>query len=629
MGLSASQARLLSITARLTHNETESQLITNSKLRLSDKSAEASEDYIEALNSTQYLYSYYDSTGSKSYYDLTVGTVTQFSEIKNQYGFVDAQGRLLVSETDAANFEDSDTLADFLYCYGVSKTEADNSAFFTKMYGTDYESYYDADDAEYWYNLLSGTRSIASDYNNNIGSENDFTSWSESLTSSISSLYTDSSIYQLLGNSSGQLGTYYSALTADLPDYVKDPGKFSFDFSSLISAYNSSQCYSYVAASDSGIGHMEHNLSNLIWYSSGIVAMVYQLAQEDPETWGNYVSYDEDTGYYTLTNSDGTISVTSTNGLDNESTSLTNYSFDADDDATTELLSALSTYSDSADIQQAIQDLIDLYCAVINYLDSNGCVGSGATDLDSSSYSISSSVSADSADTLYETWQAWYTSLAAANVTDSAAIQDTEEYQEWLAQVEAREEFEAAMKEWYNDIVDAREEYEKSLQNIPEVYEPDTTDTKYQWYVNLWYRMGGKTASSKVSNPQNYYKVLGDEYMYNSDWLKFALEHGIVTMEQVQYQEEGETTAEEMNQYAWTSITYTSCADLTEESDETAIAKAEVEYEQISAEIQAKDKKYDNDLKDLDTEHDALQTEYESIKSVIEKNVERSFKAFS
>ena len=41
------------------------------------------------------------------------------------------------------------------------------------------------------------------------------------------------------------------------------------------------------------------------------------------------------------------------------------------------------------------------------------------------------------------------------------------------------------------------------------------------------------------------------------------------------------------------------------------------------------DYKSDQDLKKLDTEHTALQTEYESIKGVIQKNVERSFKAFS
>ena len=52
MGLSASQARLLSITARLSDNELHSQQIANSRVRLADKTQEASQEYINALNTT-------------------------------------------------------------------------------------------------------------------------------------------------------------------------------------------------------------------------------------------------------------------------------------------------------------------------------------------------------------------------------------------------------------------------------------------------------------------------------------------------------------------------------------------------------------------------------------------------
>ena len=69
--------------------------------------------------------------------------------------------------------------------------------------------------------------------------------------------------------------------------------------------------------------------------------------------------------------------------------------------------------------------------------------------------------------------------------------------------------------------------------------------------------------------------------------------------------------------------------DITSQDNEIAIAKAEVKYKNEMQEIENQDKKYDQDLKKLDTEHSALQTEYESVKSVIDKNVERSFKAFS
>ena len=67
MGMAAGQARLLSITARLTDNELRSQTITNSKLRLAEESSEASQTYMNALNSTQLMFGQYDSEGSLSY----------------------------------------------------------------------------------------------------------------------------------------------------------------------------------------------------------------------------------------------------------------------------------------------------------------------------------------------------------------------------------------------------------------------------------------------------------------------------------------------------------------------------------------------------------------------------------
>ena len=60
MGMSASQARLLSITARLTNNEFRAQTITNSKLRLASESEEASRDYMDVLRSKQLMFMNYD-----------------------------------------------------------------------------------------------------------------------------------------------------------------------------------------------------------------------------------------------------------------------------------------------------------------------------------------------------------------------------------------------------------------------------------------------------------------------------------------------------------------------------------------------------------------------------------------
>ena len=71
MGISASQARLLSITARLTSNEYESQQISNAKMRLATKSEQASNEYIAALNTRQLQFVTYDAQGAAVVENLT------------------------------------------------------------------------------------------------------------------------------------------------------------------------------------------------------------------------------------------------------------------------------------------------------------------------------------------------------------------------------------------------------------------------------------------------------------------------------------------------------------------------------------------------------------------------------
>ena len=163
-----------------------------------------------------------------------------------------------------------------------------------------------------------------------------------------------------------------------------------------------------------------------------------------------------------------------------------------------------------------------------------------------------------------------------------------------------------------------------------------------QWYVNLWHRMNGPSQEKagtvledgtvveggKTSGGRPLYKVLEDGLMDNPGWLQSALENGTVTLEQVQFVEEAEVGTG-LADCEWASIVWTNAADITESQNEAAITMAEIQYEQALNDIQAKDKQFDNQLKILDTEHNALQTEYDSIKSIIEKTIERNLKLYS
>ncbi|MDR1327151.1 MAG: hypothetical protein LBJ74_01950, partial [Heliobacteriaceae bacterium] len=142
MGLSASQARLLSITARITDNELRSQFITNAKMRLAGQSSEASAEYMSALNSTQLLYSSYDANGAKTYEKMTAGLTMTYGPLKNQYGLINNSGQLMVSSLDKDNYEKSTTLIDFLKAYGIEpSTNPKFKEIATNLYGEDYEKF--------------------------------------------------------------------------------------------------------------------------------------------------------------------------------------------------------------------------------------------------------------------------------------------------------------------------------------------------------------------------------------------------------------------------------------------------------------------------------------------------------
>ncbi len=120
MGLS-SNARLLSLTARITSNEYEAQKISNAKMRLAIQSQQASEDYIKALNSRKMVLTGYNSDGTEMNYDLTPNLLYQFGDGKNQYMLANIHGQALVGIEDSEIFQSCDNLDEFLAHYGITK----------------------------------------------------------------------------------------------------------------------------------------------------------------------------------------------------------------------------------------------------------------------------------------------------------------------------------------------------------------------------------------------------------------------------------------------------------------------------------------------------------------------------
>lgn len=195
----------------------------------------------------------------------------------------------------------------------------------------------------------------------------------------------------------------------------------------------------------------------------------------------------------------------------------------------------------------------------------------------------------------------------------------------------------------YKDIqqyYEVLEEFNAELEDYGTTIEEGFTyndATKAQWYTNLWYRLNGPSSEKSLQGSQgSMYQVLDEDTLNNPDWVQKAIKEGTITIEMASNEDstnlipdENDPTVVTLQGVNWKSVIYSSCSDITEKDDEQAIAKAEAEYQKATEEINAKDEKYQSQIKTLETEHTALQTEYESVQSALNKNIERSFKAFS
>lgn len=138
--------------------------------------------------------------------------------------------------------------------------------------------------------------------------------------------------------------------------------------------------------------------------------------------------------------------------------------------------------------------------------------------------------------------------------------------------------------------------------------------------VNVQNDAGATSHYANVFNEiaKHGYNSPGDDNMKDREWLYSQLTSGNIFLREYD-------TSGELQDISWSS----GDASLQAKSDESDVARAEANYNTKLAEIKNKDTRFDLQLKEIDTEHSAIQTELDSVKKVMDKNIERSFKVFN
>ncbi len=120
--------------------------------------------------------------------------------------------------------------------------------------------------------------------------------------------------------------------------------------------------------------------------------------------------------------------------------------------------------------------------------------------------------------------------------------------------------------------------------------------------------------------------VLDPDFKITSLELEEGLRSGAYTL--VKPADKSTTQTILLNGVYYDTVSLSCCSIITDEAQDELIEKAEAEYNRDMQEIQMQDKRYEMDQKKIDTEYNACLSEEESIKNVLSKNVERSFKTF-
>lgn len=614
MGLSASQARLLSLTCRLTDNEYESQQITNAQLNLTSLQNDANTKYMEALNSNQLYYSTFDSNGNSYSQQLTHALMYEYAPSKNQYALMNTAGQILVSKTDAENFENTDNLTDFLACYNLVEYSEDY---------LDDKAAYEEELAVYQTEMATYNQDLAA-YNyamDNFEYNGQTMSYEEALK---------------------QYKEDYAQYLKDYQEYLNTPTDVVYDkFTNIVGTSDDpDSCYSNAISGYSWC--YQHVLAHLLDFK-GLTNLSSYYGQTYQSTVSNITaktttSLITGSAIYGDKLSDEFVDVSAE--MDNEHYCDGDDDWNKDDKQNRLAGKTLDPENNAKDALEVLRS---------DYVATKGEDGKYTAKVDENGNYVLKTLKQKAIDLLAILQNSSLMSLISQDEVLETLINFTDGDMRNIAEKPTKPTIDPEP----TPPVKPQEPTEPTAEFVVNDVE------KSQWYTNLWYKMNGsdspeiiqkheetvideKTSSDatevkyeleamkKTSAGGQYYAVISDSLTSSSSWIQDALSQGIVTLERVSIDTTTSNTDGVANKRnLWEGVIYTNATDISTGEDETAQTIAEAEYEATMNEIDAKDKKYTRRIRQLETEHDALQKQYDSIKNAVSSNIQRTYKTFN
>lgn len=657
MGLAASQARLLTITARLADNELRSQTINNAKMRLATQSAQASEKYVNALNQSDMMFQNTMLDGTSQNQLLTFNSLTAYSPYNTQYGLVNAAGLALVSEADANMFVASGGNCEkFLKLHGLEwqstyfdhVNEDELKAAFGDDFGVIYGSIPDYGTEDF--DLITYLRNAYENYDAYEGSL-EYATFRTASQGFLTELSASVRPYQkwVLGENLDSNGNQKSiaVIIQELQAKFNSSGStYSKDYAGLISFLSENLACGLTPDELTKIlpnnpdedGNRPYDVCSgsvgtpyaTSTYETSISEILVSLGTPDATNFTyNGFKFSKESGSWKITNDE--------TNYHPQSDVKGYFEFSDEVDGKTRSFCEIDgdtlNFHEEYQHQQTLMNVFldDMINRVISspyvYFKYASREGSYLPDLLETIFGPEQTSDDPNNPPPTNIDKLVQLLTGKGRISEITEDKDITELMQKLADITS---VEGIMHHLFNVAEDGtvtpKMDVSPEFKNLMDMYRVDALvfvygepkyawvdtkdtgntgnpDTKAQWLTNLFERM------------KKGYRVLEDGLASSNDWIEYALQSGLVTLEQVD------------SSNRWINIDYKTCAGITEQTDRSAaVAKAEAEYNRAMNDIKQKDSIFDLQLKNIDTEHASLQQEYDSIQKVINKNIERTMK---
>ncbi len=171
----------------------------------------------------------------------------------------------------------------------------------------------------------------------------------------------------------------------------------------------------------------------------------------------------------------------------------------------------------------------------------------------------------------------------------------------------------------------------KTATDFMKAYLPDLSKEQYDemssWgldRVAAYYLETPEAAGKTVTVVDNSLAGANEKYLYDENCLDAEYLHRMISTGEWMIQQENP-----QKESGWEDFEWQGSSRVNEVLDTSDDAAAEAKYEAAMKDIQKKDKILELRLEQVQTEESAIETEIESIKQVIDKNIEDSFGTFA